>query len=142
MKKCKTFFCLYDSNPLLISTGFLKYPFRHSFQTGIKIQLWPNWIFFSVLMDISKNQWTSTGWLEPWTKSIFWNPVRRANTNRAWPSQPFLKNCQNGTFEPLNEIWIFYLAKNAFIWSAIWWLSQRSLKGIQKLFLFRVPLNL
>ena len=24
--------------PLLISTGFLKYPFRHSFQTGIKIQ--------------------------------------------------------------------------------------------------------
>ena len=26
-------------NPLLISTGFLKYPFRHSFQTGIKIQL-------------------------------------------------------------------------------------------------------
>ena len=25
--------------PLLISTGFLKYPFRHSFQTGIKIQL-------------------------------------------------------------------------------------------------------
>ena len=28
-----------DSNPLLISTVFLKYPFRHSFQTGIKIQL-------------------------------------------------------------------------------------------------------
>ena len=25
--------------PLLISSGFLKYPFRHSFQTGIKIQL-------------------------------------------------------------------------------------------------------
>jgi hypothetical protein len=24
---------------LLISTGFLKFPFRHSFQTGIKIQL-------------------------------------------------------------------------------------------------------
>ena len=24
--------------PLLISTGFLKYPFRHLFQTGIKIQ--------------------------------------------------------------------------------------------------------
>ena len=28
-----------ETNPLLISTGFLKYPFRHSFQTGIKIQL-------------------------------------------------------------------------------------------------------
>ena len=27
------------SIPLLISTGFLKYPFRHSFQTGIKIHL-------------------------------------------------------------------------------------------------------
>ena len=26
-------------NPLLISTDFLKYPFRHLFQTGIKIQL-------------------------------------------------------------------------------------------------------
>ena len=26
------------TNSLLISTGFLKYPFRHSFQTGIKIQ--------------------------------------------------------------------------------------------------------
>ena len=45
-KKCK------DPNPLLISTGFLKYPFRHSFQTGIKIQLWTNWIFFSVLTEI------------------------------------------------------------------------------------------
>ena len=28
-----------NPDPLLISTGFLKYPFRHSFQTGIKIQL-------------------------------------------------------------------------------------------------------
>ena len=27
------------SNPLLISTDFLKYPFRHSFRTGKKIQL-------------------------------------------------------------------------------------------------------
>ena len=27
------------TNPLLISTDFLKYPFRHLFQTGIKIQL-------------------------------------------------------------------------------------------------------
>ena len=26
-------------NPLLISTGFLKYPFGHLFQTEIKIQL-------------------------------------------------------------------------------------------------------
>ena len=34
-------------NPLLISTGFLKY----SFQTGIKIQLWTNWNFFSVLTE-------------------------------------------------------------------------------------------
>jgi hypothetical protein len=28
-----------SSNPLLISTDFLKYPFWHLFQTGIKIQL-------------------------------------------------------------------------------------------------------
>ena len=29
-------------SPLLISTGFFKYPFRHSFQTGIKIQISTN----------------------------------------------------------------------------------------------------
>ena len=28
--------------PQLISTGFLKFPFRYSFQTGIKIQLQTN----------------------------------------------------------------------------------------------------
>ena len=50
-------------NPLLISTGFLKFPFRHSFQTGIKMIFFfsSNWNFFAVLMDISKNQWRSTG---------------------------------------------------------------------------------
>ena len=31
-----------DSNPLLISTDFLKYPFWHLFQTGIKFQLQTN----------------------------------------------------------------------------------------------------
>ena len=79
------------SNPLLISTDFLKYPFRHSFQAGIEIQLLTDFFFSSKLevkkkiqlelkkklsyklteyffqfeinakMDISKNQWRSTG---------------------------------------------------------------------------------
>ena len=45
-KTCKTtskllsnFGSFKETLPLLISTGFLKYPFRHSFQTVIKIQL-------------------------------------------------------------------------------------------------------
>ena len=40
------------------------------------------------------------------------NPIEK------FQSQPFLKNCQNGTFTPLHEIWIF-LWPNAFIWSAM-----------------------
>ena len=55
-KNCPTtFYCIFQlvwvPIPLLISTGFLKYPFRHSFQTGIKIQLWNNWKKISVLTD-------------------------------------------------------------------------------------------
>ena len=38
--------------PLLISTGFLKFPLRHSFQTGIKISVSLYWNFFSVLTEI------------------------------------------------------------------------------------------
>ena len=67
---CKIFLlrrCLL-SIPLLISTGFLKYPFWHLFQTGIKFQykltdffFSDHWNSFSVPMDISKSQWRSTG---------------------------------------------------------------------------------
>ena len=38
--------------------------------------------------------------------------------NRARPSQPILKNCQNGTFLPVDEIWNFF-GPNDFIWSAM-----------------------
>ena len=31
----------------------------------------------------------------------------RVGTNITWSSQPFLKNCQIGTFNPLQEIWKF-----------------------------------
>ena len=36
----------------------------------------------------------------------------------ARPSQPILKNCQDGTFLPVDEIWIFF-GPNDFIWSAM-----------------------
>ena len=36
--------------PLLICTGFLKYPFGHSFQTEIKINFKTNWFFFQFLL--------------------------------------------------------------------------------------------
>ena len=41
-----------DFNPLMICTGFLKYPFGHLFQTEIKIKLSTNWNFFSVITEI------------------------------------------------------------------------------------------
>ena len=37
--------------PLLICTGFLKYPFRHLFQTEIKIDFKTNWFFFQFKLD-------------------------------------------------------------------------------------------
>ena len=45
--------CLWSKMPipLLISTDFLKYPFWHLFQTGIKFQFVYNWNFFSVLTE-------------------------------------------------------------------------------------------
>ena len=38
--------------------------------------------------------------------------------NRVLPSQPILKNCQNGIFLPMAEILIFFWP-NDFIWSAM-----------------------
>ena len=46
----------------------------------------------------------------------------RDSNNRVWISQLFLKNCQNGTFEPLHGIWnlfwpkvdsLYYIKKDA-----------------------------
>ena len=95
-------------DPLLICTGFLKYPFGHLFQTEIKIDFKTNWNFFPVqtgfllpvystkiklelkwdfhilklkilksknypvTLDISKNQWRSTGG---------YNEIERYKTN-------------------------------------------------------------
>ena len=49
----------------LISTGFLSYKLTEkNFQYKLTDFFFSsNWIFFSVLMDISKNQWRSTGGL-------------------------------------------------------------------------------
>ena len=48
---CRISMTCQHTNPLLICTDFLKFPFRHSFQTGIKIQLETNWKFFSVVTE-------------------------------------------------------------------------------------------
>ena len=56
----------------------------------------------------------------PKTKTIFqflWG-ILEGQANRAWPPQPILKNCQNGTFLPVDEIWNFF-GPNDFIWSAM-----------------------
>ena len=56
----------------------------------------------------------------PKTKIIFqflWG-ILEGRPNRARPSQPILKNCQNGTFLPVDEIWKFF-GPNDFIWSAM-----------------------
>ena len=47
---------------------------------------------------------------------ILWG-ILEGRTIRAWPSQPFLKNCQNGTFWSVHGIWNFF-GPNDFIWSA------------------------
>ena len=48
---------------------------------------------------------------------FLWRIVE-GRANRAQPSQPILKNCQNGTFFPVDEIWNFF-GPNDFIWSAM-----------------------
>ena len=56
----------------------------------------------------------------PKTKIIFqflWG-ILEGRPNRARPSQPILKNCQNGTFLPVDGIWNFFWP-NDFIWSAM-----------------------
>ena len=56
----------------------------------------------------------------PKTKIIFqflWG-ILEGQPNRARPSQPILKNCQNGTFLPVDEIWKFF-GPNHLIWSAM-----------------------
>ena len=44
--------------------------------------------------------------------------ILEGRPSRARPSQPILKNCQNGTFLPVDEIWNFF-GPNYFIWSAM-----------------------
>ena len=54
------------------------------------------------------------------TKIIFqflWG-ILEGRPNRAWPTQPILKNCHNGTFFPVDKIWNFS-EPNDFIWSAM-----------------------
>ena len=49
----------------------------------------------------------------------------------ARPSQPILKNCQDGTFLPVDEIWIFF-GPNDFIWNAmnaISWFYPKCVSG-------------
>ena len=56
----------------------------------------------------------------PNSKRIFeflWG-ILEGRTIRARPSQPFLKNCQNGTFRSVHGIWIFF-GPNYFIWGAM-----------------------
>ena len=46
----------------------------------------------------------------PKTKIFFqflWG-ILKGRSNGARPSQPILKNCQNGTFLPVDEIWTFF----------------------------------
>ena len=56
----------------------------------------------------------------PKTKIIFQflRRILEGRLNRARPSQPILKNCQNGTLLPLDEI-LNSLGPNDFIWSAM-----------------------
>jgi hypothetical protein len=56
----------------------------------------------------------------PKTKIIFqflWG-ILEGRPNRARPSQPILKNCQNGTFLSVDEIWNFFVP-NDLIWSTM-----------------------
>ena len=56
----------------------------------------------------------------PKTKIIFqflWG-ILEGRPNRARPSQPILKNCPNGTFLPVDEIWNFF-GPNHLIWCAV-----------------------
>ena len=58
--------------------------------------------------------------LAPKTKVIFQflRGILEGPPSRARPFQPILKNCRNGTFLPVDEIWNFW-GTNDFIWSAM-----------------------
>ena len=57
---------------------------------------------------------------EPKAKRIFevQRGILEGCNNRAWPSRPCLKNCQNCTFLSMHGIWKFF-GPNDFIWGAI-----------------------
>ena len=57
----------------------------------------------------------------------------------ALTSQPFLKNCQNGTFEPMHVIH-FFCAKLLLL-KCFDGLFQKRIIAFEKFFLFWVPMN-
>ena len=65
--------------------------------------------YFNIILPSSLSVYS----LAPKTKIIckfLWG-ILEGRPNRARPSQPILKNCQNGTILPIDEIWIFFWAK-------------------------------
>ena len=93
------------------STFKIKHNFGH----------WSKIIFHAVILsDWTLKKWglsnftfqSFQGFIDPKTKIIFqllWR-ILDGCTNRAQPSWPILKNCQNDTFWFLHEIWNFYEA--------------------------------
>ena len=89
---------------------------KNSFDTLLFYQIEPlkNGVTLILTSSIARNS------SAPNAKRIFQihRGILEGCTNRAQPSLPSLKNCQNGTFWSVHGIWKFF-GPNDFIWGAI-----------------------
>ena len=66
------------------------------------------------------------------SKEVFGLKKKNFNSIHGFQSAilPELKNCQNGTFKPVHEIWIFFWPKHSFEALCKWQFLSTSNKGI------------